>query len=212
MKPFTGIIPHIPSQGLYGDCYRTALGCLLDLPPEQVPHFLDGDADDWIYQRDAWLADRGLGLVTVLLSPPARSDSDERVGLDAILASMEGINTGMHYLLCGDTIDGVGHTVVCCGGKVVHNPNANACPIVAPMGGTDYYELQFLVPNSMDAEAYDGGIIRVVPLDIIASEFAVLTPDEVEIIRWHRKRTHEARQLIQQDQSYAMNRITGKTL
>ena len=210
MKRYNGIVPHIPERGLYGDCYRTALGCLLDLPPERVPHFLNGDADDWVHQRDAWLAGRGLGLITILLSPPAEPDLDGQVGLDAILALMEGINTGMHYLLCGDTIDGVGHTVVCCGGKVAHNPNANACPIVAPMGGTDYYELQFLVPNSMDAAAHEGGIIHVAPLGTVASEFVVLTPDEVQHIRRRRKHEHETRKLIYQDQSYAMDRITRR--
>ena len=210
MKRYNGIVPHIPERGLYGDCYRTALGCLLDLPPERVPHFLDGDADDWIYQRDAWLAGRGLGLITIVLSPPAEPDFYGQVGPDAILTLMEEINTGMHYMLCGNTIDGVGHTVVCCGGKVVHNPAPNSCPIVAPMSGTDYYELQFLVPNSMDAGAHEGGIIRIVPLDVIASEFVALTPDEVEMIRQHRKREHETRRLIYQDQSYAMNRITRR--
>jgi len=36
---------HRPEEGLIGDCFRTCIGCLLDMPPESVPHFTE--LGDW---------------------------------------------------------------------------------------------------------------------------------------------------------------------
>ena len=207
MKRYKSIVPHAPSRGLYGDCYRTVIGCLLDMPPDQVPHFLDGYAEDWIDQRDTWLAERGLKLVNIFIEPPQTPLEDGKVGLEALLWVIGEINQGTYYILCGDTIDGIGHTVVCCGGKIVHNPSPVGCPIVAPVDGMSHYELQFLVPISMDAAAHEGGIIKVAPLEGIPSEFVALTSEELTHIRRRRRYEHEANRLVSQDQEFAMRRI-----
>lgn len=46
MTPYKQLYGHNPDQGIFGDCFRTALGCLLNLPPEKVPHFYDGCGPD----------------------------------------------------------------------------------------------------------------------------------------------------------------------
>jgi hypothetical protein len=51
---------HAPAQGIYGDCLRTCIGCLLNLAPADVPHFLHDNSDDWLQRLNAWLAPRGL--------------------------------------------------------------------------------------------------------------------------------------------------------
>ena len=32
-------VKHDPENGLYGDCYRACVACLLNLEVDQVPHF-----------------------------------------------------------------------------------------------------------------------------------------------------------------------------
>jgi hypothetical protein len=46
-------------RGIPGDCMRTAVASLLDLPPEAVPHFVLFDRE-WFTAFNMWLAQRGL--------------------------------------------------------------------------------------------------------------------------------------------------------
>lgn len=65
----------LTSDGRIGDCYRTAIGCLLGVPyPECVPHFVEQaieatgfDVADWGDRRRArtWLRGFGLDLMSV---------------------------------------------------------------------------------------------------------------------------------------------------
>ena len=41
MEFYKQLNEHNPDEGVYGDCYRTAIGCLLNIPPEFVPHFCE---------------------------------------------------------------------------------------------------------------------------------------------------------------------------
>ena len=62
MKFHKQLYRHDPENGVWGDCYRTAWACLLDLEPEDVPHFCEGFTDDGAAtaKLDAWLRERGL--------------------------------------------------------------------------------------------------------------------------------------------------------
>ena len=46
MTPQTQLNKHDPANGVYGDCGRTVIACLLDLHPSEVPHFWDGNLRD----------------------------------------------------------------------------------------------------------------------------------------------------------------------
>lgn len=59
-------------DGIPGDCWRASLASLLDLEPEEVPHF--ALYRSWWEETRRWLQGRGLDLVFI----PA---DDERVGL-----------------------------------------------------------------------------------------------------------------------------------
>ena len=41
MKEYEQRNLHMPEEGIIGDCFRTAIGCILDLEPELVPHFTE---------------------------------------------------------------------------------------------------------------------------------------------------------------------------
>ena len=62
MTPHKQLIKHDPENGQWGDCGRTAIACLLDLHPSDVPHFWEGperaDRDPETECRK-WLAERG---------------------------------------------------------------------------------------------------------------------------------------------------------
>ena len=40
MKFYKQLHKHDPDNGVWGDCHRTAIGCLLDIEPELIPNFL----------------------------------------------------------------------------------------------------------------------------------------------------------------------------
>ena len=42
MRPQQQKFKHDPANGSYGDCFRTALACILDLDRDEVPHFNEG--------------------------------------------------------------------------------------------------------------------------------------------------------------------------
>src|SRR5690606_6329025 len=62
VTPCRQLLGHDPDNGIYGDCMRTSIAALLDLPPQEVPHFFEGGAsaaDGWKL-IDEFLAARGL--------------------------------------------------------------------------------------------------------------------------------------------------------
>ncbi len=53
--------PHAPQRGIQGDCYRTAIACVLGVERDSVPHSHDEQTGDEAYaMMDAWLRPQGL--------------------------------------------------------------------------------------------------------------------------------------------------------
>lgn len=117
MTPYRQLIRHEPETGLFGDCHRTALASLLDMPPADVPHVFDRgqSAEEGYRALDKWLASRGLATFTMALT----------VEVDVVLAAMSNHNPGIYYLLSGRGPRGIDHTVVACGDKIVSDPAAH---------------------------------------------------------------------------------------
>lgn len=48
---------HDPENGQWGDCFRTSIACILDMNPQDVPHFMGKDFDNEKVIRDInnWL-------------------------------------------------------------------------------------------------------------------------------------------------------------
>lgn len=43
------------AEGIAGDCWRTAIACLLDIDPHTVPHFVNDFGKDWMNETANWL-------------------------------------------------------------------------------------------------------------------------------------------------------------
>lgn len=80
MKPVYQREQHDPARGVWGDCHRSALASLLELPLSDVPHFAKGGRADWRERERAWLA--GMGLEPALAEIPA-ADQGEALRLAA---------------------------------------------------------------------------------------------------------------------------------
>ena len=124
MTPQKQVYQHDPDNGVYGDCFRTTLACLLDLAPDEVPHFMDGvETDkDGTAAANRWLAQRGLTLISI----PYQGE------LDQILSTIAQYNPGIHHLLCGKSRTGCHHSVICRDGKIVWDPSPDDSGIVGP--------------------------------------------------------------------------------
>jgi hypothetical protein len=132
---------HDPEHGVYGDCHRTALACLLDLEPEQVPHFGENFESPEVFSHRVaeWLSAQGWCEVSV----PYQSTLDE------LLQCQEALNPDVYYLLGGKSRTGCGHTVIGCGGEIVWDPSLDNSGIVAPFDTDGLYWVTWLVPLSM---------------------------------------------------------------
>lgn len=129
MTPYKQLFRHAPENGVWGDCHRTAIGSIFDVPPDQMPHFCDRDRDDADRLVGEWLAERGL---TQLQFPFACGDDPEG-SLRAVLRLMRHWNPGQFYLLGGTSRSGYGHTVVCLDDAIVHDPSRDNLGIVGPL-------------------------------------------------------------------------------
>lgn len=107
---------HRPEDGLIGDCYRTAIACLLGAPtPTYVPHFVEQtmhvEVDPGWEQRKlarAWLREMGLDMMTVTL------DFAQEAGRPYVVTVQS--RRGAYH-----------HAVVGCGSDILHDPSGADC-------------------------------------------------------------------------------------
>jgi hypothetical protein len=140
MTPHKQRFRHDPDNGVYGDCHRTALACLLDLVPEDVPHFGHGAPEGEEFNRriDEWLATRGLCQASVAYGGE----------LQHVLDAVQRGGPGVYFLLGGTSRTGCNHTVIGCDGAIAWDPSLNDSGIVGPCSD-DFYWVTFLVPLAM---------------------------------------------------------------
>ena len=136
VTPYKQINHHDPDNGVWGDCYRTAVGCLLDLPPSTLPHVLD--RGEWAPEvMREWLSERGLYLVEFPLEMASVSD---------VLELVNSWNPECpHWLLSGSSGNDVNHVVVCKGAEIVHDPSLNDSGILGPIAGPMYAGAVYIV-------------------------------------------------------------------
>ena len=136
------LIPdHRPEEGKIGDCYRTAIACLLGLHPAEVPHFVevnmyDGEATYKAVQE--WLAKLDMTLLRVLY--PASNSFDD------IVSSVSIVNPGIPFMICGKSKRGTNHVVICQDGEILHDPSSKAQPGEGLIGAADeeYWWVEFI--------------------------------------------------------------------
>jgi hypothetical protein len=120
---------HKPEEGVWGDCFRTALACLLNLDPEEVPHFndrSDGRNDEDVSREvNKWIRKQGLALISVFFTG--------ETPIEAVLATADYGSFGLPFLLSGTSRTGVDHVVICHRGEIVWDPSQVDSGIIGPM-------------------------------------------------------------------------------
>src|SRR5262245_38299305 len=160
MRPYKQKFIHEPPKR-WGDCHRAALCSILEVDPQEVPHFGDGgpDGDEFTRRVRAWLERFCLVPVTVLYQGDHPTQPVQN--LDDVLASASHYAPpGMHFLLGGTSRTGVAHTVVCQDGRIVHDPSQTDSGIVGPLD-TGYYEVTWLVMDTRRVASWLPGRGRV---------------------------------------------------
>lgn len=141
MTPHKQRFRHRPDDGVFGDCARTVLACLLDIEPEEVPHHHRPLADG--EQRrlfDEWLSDRGLKLAFFAFPGEPQTMMDV----------MKVANPGLLYMLSGTSRTGCNHVVIAQDDRVIHDPSLDDAGIIGPCDDGCTY-IEFLVPSLMVA-------------------------------------------------------------
>lgn len=145
MKPQKQLFRHRPEQGVYGDCHRTAIACVLDLEAGDVPHFMDGGDAPLAHDRcEAWLNERGISTIEILF--------DGSMPVENILSTISGMNRRGRpaFLLQGTSANGFRHFVACCDGEIVCDPSLDDSGIIGPCDD-GFYWLTFF--GHLDATA-----------------------------------------------------------
>lgn len=117
MKPVFQTQTHDPANGQVGDCFRAMLASALELPIEDVPHFLkecDGDELAWRRGINAFLRDYNLAFINIASAPAWMKD--------------HGI-VGLMHELVGQTQRDTLHSILAVDGEVVHDPLPNGLPM-----------------------------------------------------------------------------------
>lgn len=146
MKPLKQRFRHDPDNGIWGDCHRAAIASIFELPLDEVPHFLDKGVDSTIgaAAQDAWLATRKMGSFSVAFD----------IELIDLLEMMAINATDVFWILGGTSRNQVNHSVVACGGLILHDPSLDNSGIVAPCNDGHYWVTVF---TSFRDQAATGG-------------------------------------------------------
>ncbi|AKU43491.1 hypothetical protein CPT_Sansa87 [Caulobacter phage Sansa] len=130
MTPQKQIFRHRPENGVYGDCYRTALACILDMKPEDLPHEhrVFGDNEQRQFY-DAALKPFGFKIALFAWT----------CSLEEVFEVMKISNPGIHYILSGWSRSNCNHSVVALEGEIVHDPSLTNAGIVGPCDNGAYY-------------------------------------------------------------------------
>lgn len=129
-----------------GDCHRTALGCLLDVEPQDVPHFAEiywneeklQTFEEKRHVRE-WL--EGFGVSEVTYGFQCHSYEDIR-NLMKLQANVNGED--IVYMLIGKSNIG-NHVVICRGAEFLWDPSPSNDFIVAPVDDCIWFT--HLVPS-----------------------------------------------------------------
>lgn len=149
MTPYLQICEHDPDNGQIGDCWRTAIGCLLNMPPEEVPHFCQGNWQNAAAVEKLtreWLNGKGYSFIEV--------PYDDSV--ESVLEMCAQMYPDIYYIISGKIDKGPDHATIGLGGEIVWDPGC-------PMDGTPhstinqrcsdgYVWLMFLIPLIITTE------------------------------------------------------------
>lgn len=138
MIPHKQLFRHNPAEGSFGDCDRTAMACVLELPLSDVPNW--GVHHDnytaFMREKDEWLASVGM----VENSIPFECSREE------LESNLKLLFRGMYVFLTGESRNGTNHVVITLNGEIIHDPAIDDSGIVGPCDD-GYWWVSFLVPR-----------------------------------------------------------------
>ena len=149
---------HDPLNGMIGDCHRTAIACILNLEPEQVPHYIEqywnqengGELADKAFNK--WLLERNLEITDIAFN----------CSLEEILNMKNHYSPNAYYILSGQSRNGTNHTVVAKGGEIIWDPAIDNSGILGPCHDGLYW-VGYIVPIeyglTIDQDARINGIV-----------------------------------------------------
>ena len=139
-----------PDQGLYGDCYRTVIACLLDMEILDVPNF----ADPAVYEKsvsgtftgavDEWLKRHGYDRAIIRFPTSAPPESVLRRFRDRFC----------YWILAGRGARGCNHAVICYRDGVVHDPSDSG--VIGPCTPQDAYYAHVITPCTSSIHPHRG--------------------------------------------------------
>lgn len=142
---------HDPKNGVIGDCYRTAIACLLDMMPDDVPHFGKGDFDidgncrehTQAIEAEVWLNSLGIFTINIPFNCDSVSSMLECIGYN---------HPNLYWLLGARSERKVNHAVVCCGGRIVHDPSRIGGDLIGPCTDGYYWATFFTSKKFINCE------------------------------------------------------------
>ena len=134
---------HRPAEKLYGDCWRTCIACLLDVAPDDIPHYYEmlwkagQDIVDEVHKEtNRFLAEKyGVRYVEYPIQ------TEDFAGLGVYINHYY---SGMHVILGCNSTNG-GHSVIVRGHNYLWDPAIDNSGCVGPMDD-GYYWIGLLVP------------------------------------------------------------------
>lgn len=116
---------HNPEAGIYGDCNRTVLACMLGLDRDEVPHWHEEVGGEEFGRRmDAFLDQHGV----VRIAVPVAAETT----VDDILEFASACSKGLPYLLAGKSRNDTNHVVIGLDREIVWDPALDDSGIVGP--------------------------------------------------------------------------------
>jgi len=157
MKFHKQLFKHEPEKGVFGDCFRTSIGCLLDLEPGEVPHFYaePGATRESVEDHiQGFLENRGMRLIDVPYMMGQKMKPEEF--LASVLAKMY---PNIPVLFSGTSRTGCNHTVIAYNDAILHDPSLTGAGIIGPCDDGHYW-IGFMAV-ALDGPA-DGEVVRKV--------------------------------------------------
>lgn len=126
-------ILHDPDNGIVGDCFRTAIGCILDIDPSEFPHSHEPmRSQDQDRMMNEALAARGLALAQFGFTD-----------LDSVFEVMCH-SPDVPYVLSGESPRATFHAVVAQGRDLIWDPHPSNGFLVGPERDSERYMVSVL--------------------------------------------------------------------
>ena len=135
VNPRKQLFRHDPENGVHGDCHRTAIAAILDMPTHEVPHFYDVGVTDGNLRITDFLAKHNKSQIVMCFN------CDDYV---MVAQSIDIHNPGRPALLSGRSRTGVNHTVVVQFGSIICDPSLDDSGIIGPCDD-GYIWVEYLV-------------------------------------------------------------------